>query len=197
MLRIGITGGIGSGKSTVSKIFETLGIPVYYADEAARRIMNESAVIREQLIENFGPAVYDGHLLNRKKLAELVFNNPWRLSLLNQVVHPVTIADAEAWMQQQQAPYAIKEAALIFETDASKHLDLVIGVYAPAPLRIRRVMQRDGISRDEVMARMNKQIDEVIKMRLCDFVLTNDEQQLLIPQVLALHKDLLQRSASK
>ena len=192
MLRIGITGGIGSGKSTAARVFETLGVPVYYADEAAKRIMNESPLIREQLIKEFGETVYEGTRLNRKALAAIVFNNPEKLAILNQVVHPVTIADAEAWMHRQHFPYAIKEAALIFETDASKHLDYVIGVQAPAPLRIQRVMQRDHITREEVQARMNKQIDETIKMRLCDFILHNNEQELLIPQVLSLHEKLLE-----
>ncbi|MFM2326431.1 MAG: hypothetical protein RIR31_633 [Bacteroidota bacterium] len=191
MIKVGITGGIGSGKSTVAKVFEVLGIPVYYADDAAKRLMNEDDNLKQKIQALFGEAVYKNGLLDRKQLAAIVFNAPEKLSLLNSVVHPVTIADAEQWMLHQTTPYAIKEAALIFESGAQQQLDYVIGVYAPAPLRIQRSMQRDGITRDEVIARMNKQIDDNIKMRLCNFVITNDEQELLIPQVIALHQKLI------
>lgn len=191
-LRIGITGGIGSGKSTVAKVFEVLGIPVYYADEAAKRIMNEDEELKEQIIHHFGTASYQHNLLDRRYIASLIFNNKEKLELLNSLVHPATIRDGERWMQQQHTPYAIKEAALIFESGAQAYLDYVIGVAAPAAVRIHRVMKRDNISRDEVLARMNLQIQEVIKMRLCDFVVVNDEQQAVMPQVMALHENLLQ-----
>jgi len=192
MLKVGITGGIGSGKSTVAHIFETLGIPVYYADDAAKRLMNEDEGLKQLVQQQFGEAAYANGQLNRAYLSAQVFNNPDKLAMLNAMVHPATIADAARWMQQQTAPYAIKEAALIFESGAQENLDKVIGVFAPKAVRIKRVMNRDGITREEVMARMNKQINETIKMRLCDYVITNDEQQLLIPQVLAVHKTLLE-----
>jgi dephospho-CoA kinase len=192
MLKIGLTGGIGSGKSTVAKVFETLGIPVYYADDMAKYLMNEDEELKQKIQTQFGDAVYKDGKLDRKYLAGIVFASPEKLQQLNALVHPATLQDAEKWMQQQTTPYAIKEAALIFESGAQEHLDYVIGVYAPTPLRIQRTMQRDGITRDEVIARMDKQIDETIKMRLCDFVVTNNEQELLIPQVVALHKKLLQ-----
>ena len=191
MLKVGITGGIGSGKSTVAHIFETLGIPVYYADDAAKKLMNENKELKQQVQQLFGEAAYTNGQLNRAFLSAQVFNNPEKLAMLNAVVHPVTIADAAKWMQQQTAAYAIKEAALIFESGAQENLDKVIGVFAPKAIRIKRVMDRDGITREEVLSRMNKQINETIKMRLCDYVITNDEQQLLIPQVLAVHKLLL------
>ena len=191
MLRIGLTGGIGSGKSTVAKVFEVLGVPVYYADDAAKRIMNKDEELKEKIKQEFGESVYSDGKLNRKLLAGIVFNAPEKLNQLNALTHPATIAGAERWMQSQTMPYCIKEAALIFESGAQEHLDHVIGVTAPAPLRIQRTMLRDGITREEVMARMDKQMDESIKMRLCDFVLINDEQQLLLPQVLELHEKLL------
>jgi dephospho-CoA kinase len=193
-LRIGLTGGIGSGKSTVAKVFEVLGIPVYYADEAAKRIMNEDEELKAQIIQHFGAAAYTNHELNRKYIASLVFNNKERLELLNNLVHPATIRDGERWMRQQTTPYAIKEAALIFESGVQAYLDYVIGVAAPAALRVHRTMKRDNIKREEVLSRMNQQIQEGIKMRLCDFVITNDEQQAVIPQVIALHEKLLQLS---
>ncbi|MEI9956763.1 MAG: dephospho-CoA kinase [Ferruginibacter sp.] len=190
MIKIGITGGIGSGKSTVAKVFEVLGIPVYYADDAGKRLMNENVELKEQVKKLFGEDAYKNDLLDRKYLAEIVFKSPEKLALLNSIVHPATIVDAENWMLRQTTHYAIKEAAIIFESGAQEFLDYVIGVYAPAPLRIQRTMHRDGITRDEVIARMDKQLDETIKMRLCDFVIVNDEQQLLIPQVVALHQKL-------
>ena len=191
MIRIGLTGGIGSGKTTVAKIFETLGIPVYYADDAAKRIMNEDAALREAIQQNFGEESYTNNTLNRSYLASVVFGSAEKLALLNKIVHPLTIADSEAWMQLQTGPYAIKEAALIFESDVWKDLDKVIGVSSPIELRLQRTMVRDGANREAVQARISKQMDEDEKMKRCDFVLYNDETQLLIPQVLALHEKLI------
>lgn len=191
MLKIGITGGIGSGKSTVSKIFEILGIPVYYADDAAKKLMNEDTGLKEDLIKVFGNTIYTNGLLNRPVLAALVFNDAEKLAQLNALVHPATIADAENWMLQQTSAYAIKEAALIFESGGNKNLDKVIGVYCPTLLRLNRVMERDNLPKEAVMARIDKQMPEDEKMKLYDYVLTNDEQTLLIPQVIALHQQLL------
>ena len=187
ILKVGITGGIGSGKSTVAKIFEILNIPVYYADSAAKRLMNEEGELKEKLIATFGKEIYLNGLLNRPYLSSIVFNDPQKLNLLNALTHPATIADADKWMQKQTAPYALKEAALIFESNAHKQLDKVIGVFAPAPLRIKRVMQRDAISETEVLIRMQKQMNEEEKMQRCDYIITNDERNLLIPQVLKIH----------
>ncbi len=191
MVRVGITGGIGSGKSTVAKVFEVLGIPVYYADDAAKRLMNKDEELKQKIKEYFGEAVYSDGMLNKKMLAGIVFNAPQKLELLNSLVHPATLKDAEKWMQKNTTPYCIKEAALIFESGAQQNLDYVIGVTAPAPLRILRTMQRDNITREEVIARMDKQMDDTIKMKLCDFLIKNDEQEMLLPQILDLHKKLL------
>jgi dephospho-CoA kinase len=199
MLRVGLTGGIGSGKTTVAAIFEVLGIPVSFADREARRVMNEDPELRQQIITRFGPQAYsDDGTLNRSWMAAQVFNNPEKLMILNSLVHPATIREGERWMQAQmaRAPYAIREAALIFETRAAGHLDFIIGVYAPATVRIHRTMQRDGLTREEVRQRMRNQIDEEIKMRLCDAVVMNDEQEALLPQVLTLHERLLQQAAT-
>jgi dephospho-CoA kinase len=191
MLKIGITGGIGSGKSTVANIFEVLGIPVYYADAAAKRLMNEDEELKQKIKQQFGDEVYKNGKLNKKYLADIVFASPEKLALLNALVHPATLKDADNWMQKQTTPYTLKEAALIFESGAQQNLDYVIGVTAPAPLRILRTMQRDGITREEVIARMDKQMEETIKMKLCDFVIKNDEQEMLLPQVIQLHEKLL------
>jgi dephospho-CoA kinase len=194
MLKIGITGGIGSGKSTAAKVFEVLGIPVYYADDAAKRLMNEDEELKQKIKLQFGDEVYKNGRLDKKYLADIVFTSPEKLALLNTLVHPATLKNADAWMQKQTTPYTLKEAALIFESGAQQYLDYVIGVTAPAPLRILRTMQRDGITREEVIARIDKQMDDTIKMKLCDFILKNDEQQMLLPQVLALHEKLLSLS---
>ena len=198
MLKVGLTGGIGSGKSTVAGIFEVLGIPVSYADREAKRVMIEDPWLKEQILLHFGPEAYNQGQLNRPYLAAQVFSHKDKLELLNSLVHPATIRAGEQWMEEQatlSAPYAIREAALIFESTGGKGLDYIIGVYAPATLRLHRTLQRDKISREQVLQRMQNQINEEIKMRLCDSVIYNDDQQALIPQVLELHKKLIRLGA--
>jgi dephospho-CoA kinase len=192
MLKIGLTGGIGSGKSTIAKLFELLNVPVYYADEASKRLYHTDEALKADLKKHFGEEVYTNEQLNRSFLAEAVFGHPAKLELLNRLVHPPTIRDAQQWMLRQTAPYVIKEAALLFESGSVAGLDYVIGVKAPAAIRIKRVMDRDGAARDHVLLRMERQMDEEIKMKLCDFIIINNEQQMVIPQVLALHEQFLQ-----
>jgi dephospho-CoA kinase len=191
MLRIGLTGGLGSGKSTVAQIFEVLGIPVYYADTASKRLMNEDDEIKSSLQNAFGQAAYTKGKLNTKYLSDIVFKDKGKLAVLNSIVHPATFADAAEWMNNQKSLYAIKEAALIFESGSNKSLDYVIGVKAPLKMRLQRAMFRDTITIEEAMARINQQMNEEDKMGLCDFIIVNDEQQMLIPQVLALHQKIL------
>ena len=190
VLKIGLTGGLGSGKSTIAKIFEVLGMPVYYADTEAKRIMNDDPLLKAEIIKHFGSESYTDDQLNRPYLSGIVFNNKDKLSLLNSLVHPATIRDSKEWINKQKTPYAIKEAALIFESGTQEYLDYVIGVSAPAHLRIQRAMQRDQLTHEQVLQRISKQIEEVIKMHLCDFVIYNDEVRPVIPQVLELHKKL-------
>jgi len=197
VLRIGLTGGIGSGKSTAAQIFEVLGIPVYYADIAAKRLMNEDEELRSAITTIFGKGSYTNNILDRRYISSIVFSDPAKLEILNGLVHPLTKKESEAWMQQQTTPYAIHEAALIFEAKVSDRLDYVIGVSSPIELRIKRAMERDKVNREEVVKRMNRQLDEDIKMSKCDFVLINDEQQLLIPQVLELNEKLIGLSKQK
>lgn len=198
---IGLTGGIGSGKSTVAKIFANLGVPVFNADKAAKDIMNTSLVIKNSLIEKFGAAVYkqeddvNGNspfVLNSAYLSKIVFSDPFKLAQLNEIVHPVTIQAALDWAAKQNATYVIKEAALFFESGSTAGTHKIIGVYAPKAVRIHRVMKRDHCSKEDVEKRMMHQIDESIKMKLCDWVIMNDEQQLLLPQVIELHNEILQ-----
>lgn len=191
-LKIGLTGGIGSGKSTVAKIFEVLGIPIYFADDAAKRLMNEDKELKKAIIREFGNESYKDGLLDRSFLASRVFNDKEKLASLNALTHPATLRDAERWMTAQKTPYAIKEAALIFESGSNKQLDYVIGVQSPEDLRVNRTMARDSISREEVQRRIANQMNETEKMKRCHFIIYNDEEQPILPQVLALHRKLME-----
>ncbi len=198
---IGLTGGIGSGKSTIAKVFENLGVPIFDADASAKHSMNTSSAIKEKLIETFGPEVYtlqnnhqgevESSSLNRSFLSKIVFADPAKLELLNAIVHPITIKAAMDWAAAQTAPYVIKEAALFFESGSSLGTYKIIGVSAPKAVRIHRVMKRDNCTKEEVEKRMANQIEESLKMKLCDWVIVNDDQQLVLPQVVALHQQIL------
>lgn len=194
MLKVGLTGGIGSGKSTVAKVFETLGIPVYKADDEAKRLMTTDPELIKQIKFHFTDQAYQNNKLNKPYLSAVVFNNKRQLELLNSIVHPFTIEDGKAWMERQKTPYAIKEAALIFESGSQGEFDIIIGVYAPETLRIHRTIQRDKTNKDQVKSRMENQIKEEVKMKLCDEVLINNEQELLLPQIVALHEKILARA---
>jgi dephospho-CoA kinase len=192
MLKAGITGGIGSGKTSVCKVFETLGIPVFYADEAARKLQEEDPILIAGIKKMFGEAAYQNGRLDRAYVGNIVFNDPVQLQQLNALTHPATIRYAQVWTAHQHSPYVIKEAALFFETGSNQTMDVLIGVTAPQEIRIRRTMQRDSISREQVLQRMYRQMDEQKKMSLCDHVILNDDITPVIPQVLTLHEKLLQ-----
>ena len=188
---IGLTGGIGAGKTMVAKIFEQLGVPVFNADETAKQLMQTSPAIKTALIQQFGEKLYEHGVLQKAYLSSIVFSDAHQLALLNSIVHPITIQAAWDWAKIQTAPYVIKEAALLFESNAVEGLDFVIGVTAPSSLRIQRIMQRDNCTKQEAEKRMHHQINDTIKMRLCDKVIVNDEIELLMPQVLAIHEFIL------
>lgn len=193
-LKVGITGGIGSGKSFVSKIFITLGVPFYDADKEAKAIMNSSDTVRKGLIAAFGESVYfaDG-TLNRKWLAEQVFDNNDQLAILNGIVHPVVIQHAVDWANAQRSCYSLKEAALLFESGSYKTLDYTILVIAPEDVRIERVMARDKVSREEVINRINKQMSDEAKIEMAHFILVNDGIEPLLPQIYNIHKQLIDK----
>ena len=191
MLKVGLTGGIGSGKSTVAALFRLLGIPVFDTDIAAKWIMEHDEALIDSIKNAFGEDAYIDHKLNRKYIADIVFKDKYQLEVLNSLTHPATIKAADDWMLQQNSHYCIKEAALLFEAGTAGNLDYVVGVQAPDTLRIHRAMQRDNANRQDIIARMEKQIDQTIKMKLCDFVINNNEQELLIPQVLEIHRKLV------
>jgi len=196
MRKVGLTGGIGSGKSTVAQVFQTLGVPVYSSDLASRRLMNEDPAMIAAITTAFGSGAYVDGRLNRAFLASVVFKDPAQLALLNAIVHPATIRDGEAWIAAQTGPYAIRESSLIFEAGMQAQFDVIIGVSAPAALRIRRVTERDGSKPEAVQERMRNQIQEDIKMRLCDFVILNDDQHPVLPQVLDIHHRLTAHSTA-
>lgn len=192
-LKIGITGGIGAGKSTVCKVFAALGIPVYDADSRAKLLLVEDSLLKEEIRRQFGQQAYheDGSL-NRPWLAGQVFDKPEQLKILNSLVHPRVGQDFEQWYAQQQAPYILKEAALLFESGAYKALDAVITVTAPEALRMRRTLMRDtNRSRSQVEDIMQRQLPEEERVSRAQFRLVNDEHSLLLPQVLRLHRQLL------
>lgn len=191
-LKIGITGGIGSGKSYVAKVFKALGVPFYDADKEAKELMNSNLAIRDALISTFGKEVYDSEgRLDRAYLASQVFRDKERLDKLNAIVHPVVIQHGEDWSMSQNFPYSLKEAALLFESGSYKKLDYTILVTAPADIRITRVMQRDTITREEVLDRINKQLPDEEKQKLADFTIVNDGLTPLLPQILPLHQQFL------
>ncbi|MEP7170921.1 MAG: dephospho-CoA kinase [Bacteroidota bacterium] len=199
MLKIGVTGGIGSGKSTVCKIFSQLGIPIYYADIEARKLMHSDEELISNLKKEIGEKIYDEfNLLNRKVFAEIIFNNPDAYEKANSFIHPAVKKDFENWiMKNNSATYAIEEAAILFESGANKNMDYVITVSAPEEIRFRRVMLRDDLSEDFVRRISKNQMNEKEKIKLSDFEIVNDDYQLIIPQVLVLHNRFLSLSKNK
>ena len=193
MLKIGITGNIGSGKTTVSKLFELMGAPVFYADDAAKNIMVTDELLIAEIKQAFGAASYfDDGTLNRKHIAGIVFNDKAQLAKLNSLTHPAVFRAFDNWVAEiKDAPYVVKEAALLFESTSYKMCDRSVMVTAPLDMRIKRVMQRDGISREEVEKRNARQFSEEKKISLADYVIRNDETELIIPQVLKLHQEFL------
>lgn len=193
MYSIGITGGIGSGKTTVCRLFELLGVPVYYSDDRAKWLMNYDPEVKLALIKAFGKNTFeqDGRL-DRAYLAGIVFKNKEKLEELNQIVHPAVFEDAKKWANTfEDQPYLLREAALFFETGSYTQMDQMIMVYAPQEMRIDRVMKRDEVDRDQVLARIKNQLSDEEKIEKSDHIIYNDGSRLLIPQILELHYKLL------
>jgi len=223
MLKIGITGGIGSGKSVVTRLFQQLGVPVFDSDAAARRLIDTDPGIIGQITQAFGPDAYlpENQGLDRKKIGSLVFQDREKLALLNEITHPPVIQAAGEWIRQRAADYdqaikdwqkqkgihqksgqstppapvgyIIKEAALLFESGTNTSLDFILGVYAPKDIRLERIMERDGLSYPAASNRIQQQMDEDQKMALCDGVIINDGRELLWPQVMAWHRQFQKR----
>jgi dephospho-CoA kinase len=192
MLKVAVTGGIGSGKSIVCRLFSSLGIPVFNADYEANRLMKEDPDVKKNIISAFGNEVYlSNGDIHRKKLADLIFNDNIALRKINGIVHPAVRKSFFNWAEKQTAGYVIQEAAIIFESGASELFDKIITVYAPEELRIKRVMERDSVSREKVLERMNNQLSDEFKISKSDFVIVNNDIDMLIPQVLKIHNNLI------
>ena len=195
MLKIGITGGIGSGKTTICKIFEAAGIPIYYSDDRAKWLMSNDSDVKDAVIKAFGNESYIDNQLNRKYIAGIVFNDKAQLEVLNSIVHPAVRKDAIEWTDKHQSSaYTLQEAALLFENGAYKSLDYMITVVAPEAMRIDRVVARDHSSADEVKSRINNQYTDEQRLELTDYIIHNDGTQSLIPQIIAIHKQLIELS---
>lgn len=199
-LKVGITGGIGSGKTTACNLFAELGVPIYNADDRAKELMGENATLKKNIRQAFGWDSYDKNdQLNRAYLAKIVFNNPQQLKILNAIVHPAVFEDYEKWIKEQseaKAPYSIKEAALMVESGSYEKLDKLIVVTAPIDIRLERTMKRDHMKREEVLKRMQNQLSDKARLEKADYVLKNSDNFSMEEQIADLHNELLALSSS-
>lgn len=193
MLKVGITGTIGSGKSTVCRVFETLGVPVYYADNQAKRIL-DYPIVHAKLEQCFGKDIFNGdHVIDRQELARVVFSDDKKLASLNSIIHPLVKKDFDCWLTLQHGkPYVLHEAAILLESGFGPFFSKIIVVIAPEALRMKRVGERDKLREAEFRQRSLRQWTEKEKLKCADYVINNDETQLLIPQVLSVHKKILE-----
>lgn len=190
MIRLGITGGIGSGKSVICKTFGIIGIPVYYADLRAKELLNSSHEIRTALTKLFGDDLYTEKGIDKAKLANIIFNDKDCLKKVNAIVHPVVINDFEEWTKRQKSDIVVKESAIIFEANLKDQFDYIVTVTAPEDVRIERVMTRDNAKKEDIKARMNNQFPDDKKVSESDFVIVNDGKKAILPQVLNILKTI-------
>ena len=188
---IGLTGGIGSGKSTVLELFKILGVKTYSADESAKKLVNTDPYLINLIKSSFGENIYDKGQLNSKKLSKIVFEDTEKLKLLNSIIHPVVAKDFKLFLNSNNEDYIVKEAAIIFETKSENNYDKIIFIQSPIEIRIERVINRDNISREEVMKRINNQLDENLIIDKCDYVIRNENKEDLEDKVLSIHLDLI------
>ena len=191
MKKIGITGGIGSGKTYVAAVFQSLGIPIFFADIQAKKLMTSSEKLIKLLKEEFGYEIYKDADLNKEKLSSIVFSNYDKLQKLNSLVHPIVKEEFNNWCKKQTSPYVIKEAAILFESKSNLGLDAVICVSAPLELRMKRLLKRDNFNEKEINQRIENQILQEDKEKQSDYIIVNDEKDLLLPQIIKIHKELL------
>jgi dephospho-CoA kinase len=189
--RLGVTGGIGSGKTTVCRIFRVLGVPVFVADAAAREVMNNDPGIRERINSIAGKDLYSGGELDRMELARLIFNRPEMLKSVNAAVHPVVLQIFSKWADESDAPYVIMEAAVLFESKADTYVDRVVSISAPVEERIARVMGRNELSREQVIERIKNQLEDDEREEQSYYVINNADNEMIIPEILKIHEDML------
>ncbi|MDB9932514.1 MAG: dephospho-CoA kinase [Flavobacteriales bacterium] len=183
---IGITGGIGSGKSTIAKVFISMGFPVYNSDTRAKELINSNIDVIDSIKQEFGDDIYSSEGLDRKKMASIVFSDSDKLQKLNSIVHPAVGLDFDKWANSQNTSFVLKEAAILFETGIYKSLDKTILVTCPKEERINRVMKRDSATKEAIEARMNSQWSEEKKKELADYIIDNSGEEMVIPQVISL-----------
>ena len=188
---VGLTGGIGSGKTTVAKQFMALGIPVYIADEEAKKLMNTSKIIQRKLIQLFGNEAYTGSNLNKPFIANIIFNDKTFLQKMNAIVHPKVANHFKKWVSKQKAPYIIKEVAILFENDGYKQCDYAITVTAPLEVRMERLMKRDETTKEKIEAIIKNQWTDAEKMKLSNVIITNTDLENTIKQVVEIHEKIL------
>lgn len=193
MIQIGITGGIGSGKTTVCQIIETLGYPVYYSDHRGKYLTSNTLDILQKIRMHFGDDVFDDFILNRSRLGKVVFGDHEKLQLLNSIIHPYIEQDYKSWVTEQTSPLIFKEAAIMFESGLYKELEFVICVVAPEELRIKRVIDRNKLTREEVLNRISQQWSDQQKLALSEAVIYADDKQFVIPQISAIIERLKKR----
>lgn len=192
MLKVGLTGGIGSGKTIVCQVFEHLGIPVFYADVEAKRIINMDMEVIHALKGEFGEGIYlSGKEINRKKLASIIFDNEEALKKVNAIIHPKVHEYFNNWCKKQNAPYVIEEAAILFESKANEHMDITINVHADDLIRINRVIERDQTTKDLVKERMKNQLTDERRINLADYTIYNDGKKVILPQIIEIHNQIL------
>jgi dephospho-CoA kinase len=190
-LKLGVTGGIGSGKTSVCKVFKLLGIPVFSADRVAKEIMDQDENIKGKINSIAGKDLYRNGSLDRMTLASLIFNNNELLESVNSLIHPLVFESFTCWERNQTAPYVIMEAAILFESGASKLVDKIATIVAPEEERVNRVTLRNTLSREQVLERMKNQLDDQTRIRLSDYVIFNSENDMIIPAILGIHEDIL------
>jgi len=191
MITIGLTGGIGSGKTLISNIFKIFGISVFNADDIAKFIINNNEKVINTLKKKYGFDIYSNNIINKKKLSKIIFHNKNELDYINKLIHPLVFDNFNEWKNKQKSPYVIMEAAILFESNANKLCNKTITVFSPKQTRINRIKERDKISEDEIKKRMKHQLDENEKIKLADYIIYNDNKQAILPQIINIHNSIL------
>lgn len=197
MIKVGITGGIGSGKSVVSKLLEILGFPVYYSDSMAKQLINNSPVIINSLKRLYGDDIYINDTINKKKLASIIFNSKTELNKVNSIVHPLVAIDFNNWVTMQDSEIVFNESAIVFESSIENRFDYIIGVVAPLDIRIDRAFNRDRTSRKEIIERINNQVPQDYIIENCDYIIENHSSHILLSQILDILDSINKESRSK
>lgn len=193
MFSVGLTGGIGSGKTLISKVFQSFGVPIFYTDTEAKKLYQDP-IFLQQISQTFGEEVVENNQLQNQKLANIVFNNPEALKQLNALIHPKVLELYTLWQSKQTTPYTILESAIIFESNWQNHFDCIINISTPIEIAIRRVQERDKLSRERITERINNQFPFEKREELSHYNIKHDDKTMLLPQIIAIHKDILKQT---